>query len=170
LDYVVQFPRLVVQTTLKKRSGIQAVREILKNEKLANVTETPPGIVRITIGNVPSDILHTNISNLEFDADAQYNPDAALDAIVANKDIQSAMRSQNLQMPNKIINRLVVQPGTGRPHLPSTMSNVTMDKALDSIANRFGGIVLYGICPDNRTYSLEFAGGVYFDNSRTKGE
>jgi hypothetical protein len=40
----------------------------------------------------------------------------------------------------------------GAPHLPPLMTNVTVDDALDSVAQTFKGIVLYGACtqPDGK--------------------
>jgi hypothetical protein len=79
------------------------------------------------------------------------------------------MLNYGLRVPPTLINEIMVQPAEGLPHLPSTMTNVTMDKALDMVARTFRGVVIYGACTEPHLYRIDFTGGVYFDDSKLSG-
>jgi hypothetical protein len=49
--------------------------------------------------------------------------------------------------------------GARLPHLPASMKDLTMDRALDAVAKTFGGIVIYETCEERsgkRLVSLDF--------------
>lgn len=47
-------------------------------------------------------------------------------------------------------------PQANLPHLPSQLSNVTVDKALDTVALKFGGVIIYGFCKARKLYSIQY--------------
>jgi hypothetical protein len=167
--YPIPFPQIRVQPPSRSKAGLAAIREIFQNEKNVRVTEDRPGVISIWIGDVPDAILHTNISFLTLKPIAQYNYPIAFAAIEKSKEVRSAMLELGLRVPPTLINEILVQPAEGLPHLPSTMTNVTMDKALDLAAITFRGVVIYGACTEPRLYRIDFTGGVYFDDSKLSG-
>jgi hypothetical protein len=95
---------------------------------------------------------------------SQYNVDLAIDAIEGTKEVQTKMHELDLRVPQKVVDMLVGQPAKGQVHLPSLITNITMDEALDMVATTFKGIVMYGACEKERVFDITFAGGVYFDD------
>jgi hypothetical protein len=95
---------------------------------------------------------------------AQYNPQIAIGAVQNAEEVRAAMRKLNVHVPPTVISILVQQPGEGLPHLPTRLTNVTVDEALDEVATTFEGIVLYGACTQPRLFDLDFTGGYGFDD------
>jgi hypothetical protein len=56
------------------------------------------------------------------------------------------MRELKLRHPPAVFSGGVVEPATGLPHLPKSLENVTMDEALDRVAQTFGVLISYGEC------------------------
>jgi hypothetical protein len=59
---------------------------------------------------------------------------------------------------------LLSGPLPGLPHLPRTIKNVTLDRALDAVAKTFSGIVVFGYCTNTRLYNVDFTGGYDYDD------
>ncbi|HZW87311.1 MAG TPA: hypothetical protein VFF41_07635 [Gallionella sp.] len=166
----VQFPRISAQPPSISNTGLAAVQEMFEKDKSVKVTEGQPGIISIRIGNVPDAILRTKISLLALQPRDQYNDFLALRAIENTKEVQAAMRKRGVRTVSPIvINMIMVEPAEGAPHLPSSMTNVTVDQALDLVAKTFRGIVLYGACMRPSLYKIDFTGGIYFDDSKLIG-
>jgi hypothetical protein len=164
LDYVVPFPQIKTRQPSSGKNDFLRLQEMLQDERQIRVEQDFSGVFRITVGDVPQGILRTRISRLALDPDAQYNAGTAVDAIADNEQVQAAMRALGLEMPMEIVNSIVVSPDPKLPHLESSLIRVTMDQALDVIAAKFHGAVLYGICPDHHIYSLEFSGPEFAAN------
>jgi len=145
VDYSVPFPFFPLQSPLADKTGVAAVREIFKNAKDIMIAEEPPGIIRIGIGKVPTEILRTRISLLTLDRQAQYDPSFAIGAIESTKEVEAAMTSLGLsEAPD--VGGLVAPAEKGLPCLPASMKNITVDQALDMIAKTWGGPVVFGVC------------------------
>ena len=160
--YPFTFPFVNVRPPSKDVSGLKAVREIFRNDENVLVTEERPGLISITIGNVPDAILKTKIQVLNLVPIEQYNYDAAIGVIENNKQVRAALSKLDVSTPMIVFNELLTPPGPGLPHLPPSMMNLTMDEALDAVASTFGGVVLYGACTQPRLYTIYFAGSLYF--------
>jgi hypothetical protein len=145
VDYSVPFPFFPLQSPPADKTGIAAVREIFKNAKDVTISEEPPGIIRIWIGKVPTEILRTRISLLTLDRQAQYDPSSAIGAIESTKEVQAAKTSLGLS-DAPVVGGLVALAENGLPCLPASMKNITVDQALDMIAKTWGGPVVFGIC------------------------
>jgi hypothetical protein len=142
-----RFPRLTLAPNPAHAAILEAVREMLRNERDAIATEDRSGIIRITIGVVPTALLNTRITRLTFEPIARWNPAVAIEAIENVSEVTAAMRRLNQQIPLYTINRIVTQPGDNRlPHLPPSLQNVTTDQALDAVARTFRQLVIYGEC------------------------
>jgi len=168
-DYVgqepVPFPLVKVQPPSKGKTGFAAVREIFNNAENIAVTEDPGGIIRIRIGEVPTAILKTKLTRLNLNPLNQYNPDEALGEIITTNEMKSAMRSLRMSTVPTVAGP-VTEPLKGLPHLPSSMRNVTVDQAIDRVAETWAGegIVVYGACAKptepgaGRQFRLDYAG------------
>jgi len=135
------------------------VPEIYANDKLAVVTKRPSGIISIRIGEVPDAILHTKISSLILQPRDQFSGYFAVFAIEGAQDVQNATAAFGLHEVLPTFIDILTFPPSDRPHLPSSITNVTMDQALDLVASTFKGIVLYGACTQPPAFSIEFVGG-----------
>jgi hypothetical protein len=154
------FPTITVQHAPKDATGVEAVRKMLPNDA---VVEERSGIISIRIGKVPDTILDTKISVLNFSEGQQYNAPLAILAIEGTAEVQARARKLGVRAPGKILDMTVVRPGEGLAHLPASLSNVTVDQALDAVAQAFKGIVFFGACNEPALYSIDFAGGVYWE-------
>jgi hypothetical protein len=145
VDYSVPFPFFPLQPPSGDKTGVAAVREIFKNAEDVTIAEEPLGIIRIWVGEVPTEILRTRISLLTLDREAQYDPSSAIAAIESTKEVEAAKTSLGLsEAPYG--GGLVALAENGLPCLPASMKNITVDEALDMIAKTWGGPVVFGIC------------------------
>lgn len=162
----IQFPNTDVQLSPKGMTDLDKIRGMFRNDGDVRVTEQRPGIIRIDIGKVSAAILQTKISLLELSPVEQYNPAEAINAIEHTKYVQNAMQRLGVSLV-PIFLGLEVSPSRGLPHLPSSMKDVTFDKALDTVASTFRGIIVYGECPQTgvaQEFYVGFAGLVGFDD------
>jgi hypothetical protein len=149
-----RFPQLTLTPKSGRGTALDTVREILRNERDAVVNEDRSGMIRITIGSVPTALLGTRIARLELEPTARWNALSAILAIENTAEVRASMRKLNLRGPGGIID-IIVGPPTGDNryrHLPSSLENVTLDQALDAVAGTFKQLVVYGECsqPDGR--------------------
>jgi len=143
------FPRLTLAAPPSHATPLEAVRAMLRNEREAAVVQDRSGLIKITLGVLPTALLSTRIARLTFMPDARWNPYPAIEAIQNAPEVQTAMRRLNVQFPGglRIIDIILGPIGDNRyPHLPSSLENVTMDQALDAVAKTFRDLVVYGEC------------------------
>lgn len=162
----ITLPRIDVQAPSNdETAGVVAVRNMFQNSRNVSVTEQKNGIIHIEIGRISHRLLQTRIDALALSPLARYNSTLAIDAIEGAAAVKSRMDDLKIHPRSRVYNMLVAQPAEGLRHLPSTMTNVSMDEALDMVAREFGGIVLYAACEQSHLYEIDFAGGAYFDDS-----
>jgi hypothetical protein len=160
------FPQTDVRPPSRNENALAAVRSMFRAEKRATVTEDKAGIIRVKIGAIADTILQTRIAALHFDQESQYNYLLAIGAIIKTPEVQLIMGELKVRVPARPYNIQVAQPAEGLPHLPSVITNTTMDQALDTIARTWGGVVLYGACTRPDTFEMFFAdGSAYFNNT-----
>jgi hypothetical protein len=145
-EFPVPFPKLKVQAPSKHNKGLEAVREIFRNDQAVTVSEEPDGIIRVKIGRVPAAVLQTKIPLLRLKPREQYTPKLAVMAIKNTKEVQGAISKLALEEPITIYSIALQDPMKGLPHLPATMRDITMDQALDIVAKTFGSAVVFGEC------------------------
>lgn len=153
--YFVSFPGIRIKSPSKNKIGLAAVRDMFRNDKNVQVMETPPGIIKITIGNVPYAILQTKIHFLSFGDGERYNDYMAIDAIENTSEVRTVMQKLGIREPPIPFIGAEAEPTVGAPHLPASMTDVTVDQALDEVARTFGNIVLYGACDQPRLIHIE---------------
>ncbi len=141
------FPPVVLQAPLQGATGVDAVRQIFRNDANVVVTQDRSGMVRIMIGSVPTALLQTRVQALTLNPYDQYSALSALFKIEDAPELDAAERRLDVYpVPFQIIDIILSGPIPGKPHLPKLMQNVTIDEALDSMVRTFEGIVMYGIC------------------------
>ncbi len=156
-DVPIAFPKMDVEPPpASARSPSAAVRYIFRNEKDVTIAEDSRGVVRANIGKAPSEILNTRISNLHLNPMEQYNYYEAISAIMGSMEARAAMRRLKISNPPVPVIMPEVRPMAGLPHLPESLGEVTIDRALDSVATTFNGIVLYGACAKTRSFDITF--------------
>ena len=153
------FPTINLHPPSKDVSGLAAVREIFQDNPNIEVEERPSGIIRIKIGKVFNTILQTNISLIAVPPEGVYDSHSAITAIEMSKEVRAATSKLDLRLNNGMFDGGITPPGEGRPHLSSPMTNLTMDEALDIVAQTFKEIIVYGACPNQHYYTLSETGG-----------
>lgn len=142
------FPGLALAPATANATSLDAVRAILRNERGATV-EDRSGIMKITLGIVPTDLLNTRIARLPFASEARWTPYSAIETIRNAPEVQTAMQRLNIRFlgGNGVVDIILGPSGDDRyPHLPSSLKNLTMDQALDAVAKTFRDLVVYGVC------------------------
>jgi hypothetical protein len=148
---------------------VASFREMFQSEKVASISESADGVIRIRIGAVPDAFLQKKISNIKFRPEERYSEQLALEAIGSARDVRAAAQSVGIEPANGFADILYSGPIPGEPHLPRSMKNVTVGEALETVAKTFDGIVVYGICPSKHLYTIDFRGGYNMDNTRPDG-
>jgi hypothetical protein len=144
-----RFPEIDVQPPAESETGLDAVRAIFRNDKGVMVTESRSGVIRISIGDVFTQILNARLPSLRLNQPARYNPDGpggAIDTIEQAAAVKTAMRKLGVSQGPVFYIGLREPAIRTRPHLPRSMKNVTVDQALDSVAKTFPGVVVYSEC------------------------
>jgi hypothetical protein len=140
------FPKLRVRPPLADKTGLEAVREIFRDDKRVKVTRNRSGIITITVGEPSTDILRTQIRRLSLTPNEQYNEQLAIVAVMQSEEFTSAERALGIKVPPSVLAYNIVEPTKGLPHLPRSLENVTVDEALDRIATTFRVAILYATC------------------------
>jgi hypothetical protein len=152
-------PPVRLQNASSSSTVLEAARSIFSSDYNTAVSHDELGNVSIQIGNVPNALLRTKIATLRLTEMEAYNPDDAIAAINATKEVQKAATTLRLEPAPGVLIHLVQWPAQGGPHIPLVLKNLTVNQILNMIAGRFKGAVLYGVCtqgPQPRYYSIEF--------------
>jgi hypothetical protein len=148
--YTLNSPTVTLQTGQDKKAGDRAVEDILPK---GAILERRAGIISIKLDRIPTGILDTRIGVVKFTPNAQFNEALAIDAIENNADVKAATQRLGYDLPPvEDISIFVVSPAKDQPHLPETLTNMTVDQALDQVAKTFGAAVLFGVCEDQHIY------------------
>jgi hypothetical protein len=140
------FPRLELKSGDKGKAGIDLLQDAFSNIKNVTVAERHPGIMGIWIGNISNDLLKTKIEVLGLKPRERYNELLAIKAIFGTSEVETKMREYRMDPAPMVVIHSIVDPDPKLPHLPASMKNLTVDEALDRIAQTFGGLVIYEEC------------------------
>jgi hypothetical protein len=121
--YEFPFPTVNVIAPPKGRAVPSAVMYMLKNNRHSVVTEDHK-IIRVRVGDVPDALLRAQISLIQFDGAAQYNPPVAITAVVGNDEVRAAMSGLGLSTPVLPFDMIVTGPDPTKPHLPPTITDI----------------------------------------------
>jgi hypothetical protein len=158
-----RFPQIRVETPTTSGVALRTIRQMFRNDPTVKVTRNRSGLIAIAIGDVDDAILKTRIGRVNFSPDDQYTPETAVHAISDSPEIRDAERKLGFDqfLPDEDV--LLGSPGTGGPHLPPFIENMTLGDALDLVAKTFHGVVLYAACSRQRMFVVDFGGGEDFD-------
>lgn len=150
LNWTMQFPHVKTKGPSKGAVGVAAVREMFEEDSNVKVTEDN-GIIRVRIGNPPAELLRTRLARVSFDREARYDPNQALGTIIGTKEVQAAMQSLQLTAPWRLGGTVVV-PNKDFYHLPNSISDVTVEQALDVVVRTWDGqiILIYFFCKQSK--------------------
>lgn len=155
---VISVSPINLDTPRDVKNGLLRVKDILRGNRDMTVNEDQSSIIRINGAGLSDEILRTKIVHLPLSREAQYDPDAAIRAILGAEEVQSAMLKLNtrraLTSPG-----LEIIPSKGMPHLKQSLENVTVDEALDRILHKFPGIIEYKECTrpnGNHLFNITF--------------
>jgi hypothetical protein len=155
------FPKVNLQPPVQGATGISALRQIFRDDPRVAVTQDRSGMIRITIGSVPTEVLQTRVQVLKLNLLEQYSPAAAVLAIERTAEanaLELGLKFGTLQRAVDITGGPVEEA----PHLPALTQHVIVDDALDSVARTFSGIVMFGVCPQPggaQLFELDFIYG-----------
>ena len=155
----ISFRQLNVRPAPLGRSGVAAVRDMLRDEKNISVEEDDTGVIRIRIGRVSDAILNVRIPRLTLGPLEQYNAWAAIWAVQNAPEVQSAMHDLHIRTPNHVTDLILVKPADGLPHLADVVTDATVDQVLDMIVKTFRGTILYENCAPPDQYDIDFERG-----------
>jgi hypothetical protein len=154
-------PPIRFQKASRPNTGFSAVRMIFRGDGNVAVTEGPKGIVRISIGDVPKELLRTHIRVFKLQPIEQYNPSLVISALEDTKEMESAMVALGLSPSAVLHMQLLMLPQKGFPHFPPVLRDVTASQVLDLLTETFRGVVTYGVCtqgPAGRPLFINFVG------------
>jgi hypothetical protein len=154
----ISFRQLNVRPAPVGKSGVAAIRYMLRDEQNISVEEDDTGVVRIRIGRVSDAIPHIRIPRLTLSPLEQYNAWSAIGAVQSASEVRSAMHDLHIRTPIRFTNMILVRPAEGLPHLPKVVTDATVDQVLDIIAKTFHGTILYKTCAPPDQYQIDFAG------------
>jgi hypothetical protein len=157
-DYPIPFPQIVLQPPRRRMEGVSAIQDIFRNSKGVGVSNTEPGLIRIGIGNFPEALLRTKILNMVLKPEEQYDVQSAFRAIENTTEFQQVLRKLGVRGIPRPYNLPIQSPVEGLPHLPPSLTNITVDRALDGVAKTFGIVVVFGYCDSPPTYDLTYTG------------
>ena len=169
-----EFPQIKMKAASAGATGLAAVREIFGDDKRTTVTSGANGIIRIGYGGPPGPLLQTKIHSLHLTPLQRYDIGEAEGALESTKEVKAAAQKLRLETPVIILSGGVQEPMEGLPHLPSELTDVTVDQALDLFAKTFGFLVRYQECvrPDGtRCFIINHSyiqGGKWFDALRAR--
>ena len=155
----IAFRQLNVRPAPVGKSGVAAVKDMLRDEKNISVEEEDSGVIRVRIGRVFDAILHIRIPRLTLTPEEQYNAWAAIWAVQNASEVQSAMRDLHIRTPNHVIDMILVRPAEGLPHLADVVTDATVDQVLDMIVKTFHGTILFETCAPPDQYDIDFERG-----------
>jgi len=148
----VWFPHLVIHHYSTK-TGLQAIREMLRANGGLTVKQTSTGVVHISAGTVEGAILKTRLHSITLDQREQYDPSEALGAMSQSQEYQSTIRNFGLFEMPVMATGPVMDPKPNAPHLARAFEGLSVDEFLDRVVRTFGGIISYGECvnPESKT-------------------
>lgn len=157
LGYPLPVPQPAVRAPREDETGPAAVHGVFRDDPGMAVAELPGGLISARIGAVPDAILRTRIARLRFDERERYNPTLAIRAIENVTEVQHAMDALETRESSWLIKTLIQPSDEKFPHLPATMTNMTMDEALDEVARTFKVIIIYSACEPAHLFHIDYA-------------
>lgn len=151
-----------------KSADPSRVSYLLAHSKKVTIWRGKAGQLRVLVGDVSAELLTTKITRVSFKTIERYNAIEAINAITQTKEIQAKLGELGLRQPATIPPSYIQMPEPDDdrplPHLPASIKNVTMEEALDQVAETFDCVIIYaGWTEDGkRWFSVDYAVGEDF--------
>jgi hypothetical protein len=128
---------------------LQALRQMLADNKDMQVTQDPDGTIRMVEKTVPQDLLNVKIGHISFDEEQKKKPNLiyfdilAMDFITGAPEVKTFMKDHGISFGPKVINHAT----SPHPSFSGELNNVTLAQALDYMLKTFRGLWIYEECP-----------------------
>lgn len=139
----VPLPKLTASRPEPGLRGVAALASAFRDVPRVKVSESN-GVIRVRIGEVPHDLLDTRVLHLAIDRGDRYDFRTATMAIEGNAMVFRAMDALGYSTPLAYADFIYGLPDRRRPHIPATIDDLSLDRALDMAAATFKGIHVYG--------------------------
>lgn len=138
----------------RKTPPLNALKEGFERDSRLSA-KLDSGLMRVTGGNVPWDLLNLRIPSVTFQDER--DPMAAVRQLLQLPVITEYTRANHIQWLN-VLEGIYALPVSGGPKLPGTLQDPTLSQALDMIARTFPGMWTYRECidEDHRTVYIGF--------------
>lgn len=150
------FPRIGIQPAPGARSPLVVARQMFLGASNVSTNTNDNGLFVIEIGNVNKSILETKIDSIRLNSAQRYNPQLAIEKILDFSTVQETENRLHLFLLSRPMDSQIVSPAPGLLHLPVQIRSTTLDKALDTVASTFHGIVIFGVCNEWGVYDVRF--------------
>lgn len=148
------FPSIDLRPLPENSPALTAIAHLFSGDAGVNVRNISEKVIGVSIGTVPSTLLQTKISHLHLAQYEQYDANLAIDAIENAPEVKSAMKKNNIDFPVQIFSNELNAPAPSKPHLPEFLNGVTVDQALNMVAEKLKGIVIFNACVHSNGGSL----------------
>jgi len=145
-DHSMPLPKIKVKSPLKNQRPVDAVREILRNNKNFDVVYDRMGIIKIYIPKYRDKAMDIYIPVITFGKFNQYDSSLAINNIWQNYEVRRGLASLGKRSSTMPIDRIFPPPDERNPHLPESLKNISVDGVLDLISKTFNEVVFYGSC------------------------
>jgi hypothetical protein len=150
--------------TLLDSTDLARVSVLFAESNKINISRGRSGQLRIFVGDVSAELLATRIHRITLTPIERYNAADAIIAITQAKEIQSKLRRLNVQQPPGASPGLRQKADRRVRHLPASMKNLTLEEALDQVAETFGYPIIYAEWTEDgaRWFDVSYAHGEAF--------
>lgn len=167
LQSLPEFPP-IRNTVAPKNSALDTLAEMFAGNRPIRVKRAHNGLIRMKEEGVNSDFLKVKLDQITFKSNGAngqtgvYSPNIALLHILARQEVVAFMKSHQLKWPYE---GGVVPGNAGRwpssaPHVAGSLTDVTVEEALDYVVKHFPGLWIYENCPahadQSRTVYIRF--------------
>jgi hypothetical protein len=125
----------------------EAITALSRIDPRVSWTRGPDGMLRVRDGNVPDDVLGIRLRRVQFKNRAQ--PGFAIQDILSTPEVQAYFKEHHIEEGLYArMGDLGLLPGNtkGLPRLSTTLRNVTVEEALDHVAQFFHKLWIYSDC------------------------
>lgn len=122
------------------------LRQSIRGPHGISIHEISKHVVVIRWPGVGNDLFRTKIREVRLGEIEQYNPMDAIGAIEVTKEFTEAMERLGKKSYFSLSMRFINPPMPSLPHLPASMSDVTVESALVEILGKFHGVIVYSEC------------------------
>lgn len=146
-------------------TDLSQVSYLFAKSKKVTISRSKSGQLRIFVGDVSEELLRTRITRISFGTTERYNEIDAIIAITRTKEIQAKLRELGVKQPLAFYPGASQGPDRRVPHLPTSIRDVTMEDAMDHVAETFGCLIIYARWTVNGTplFNVGFAQGEDFE-------